>query len=153
MGEDILPGGHWDSVQIGIRRELFEFCNLKKNPLRDLHRVVEYPERISKRFLEWRISMRASKFSIWGRKEKSRVSLEVEAIGNLIRDSTYLCMKTLQRHRSPRMLQGFECRKDQEEQHCGEHSQGLKLKISQKWSKGWGLWDTWNPSKSEKESV
>jgi hypothetical protein len=33
-------------------RELFEFCNLKKNPLRDIHRVAEYPDRLSKRLLE-----------------------------------------------------------------------------------------------------
>jgi hypothetical protein len=34
------------------RRELFEFCKLKKNPLRDLHRVTEHPEILSKRLLE-----------------------------------------------------------------------------------------------------
>jgi hypothetical protein len=43
---------------------------LKKNPLKDLHRVVEHPEALSKRLLEWRIARRASKFSICRRKEK-----------------------------------------------------------------------------------
>ena len=153
LGEDTLPWGHWDSVQTGARRELFEFCNLKNNPLRDLHKVVEYPERLIKRLLEWRIARRESKFSIWGRKEKRRVSLEVEAIGKLRRDSTYMCMKTLQRHRSPRILQGFKRRKYQEEQRHRERRRGLNLRSSQKQRKGWVLWDTWNHSKSEKESA
>jgi hypothetical protein len=38
------------------RRELFEFCNLKKNPLRDLHRVVEHPVDSARRLLEQRDS-------------------------------------------------------------------------------------------------
>jgi hypothetical protein len=37
---------------------------LKKNPLRDIRRVVGHPESLSKRFLEERIARRASKFSI-----------------------------------------------------------------------------------------
>jgi hypothetical protein len=43
-------------------RELFEFFNLKKNPQKDLHRVVEHPERLSHRFLERRIARWASYF-------------------------------------------------------------------------------------------
>jgi hypothetical protein len=39
-------------VQIGTGgRELFEFCNLRKNPLRDLHRVAEYPADSARGFL------------------------------------------------------------------------------------------------------
>jgi hypothetical protein len=36
-----------------------EFWNLRKSPFRDLHRVVEHPERLSKRLLEQRIVRRA----------------------------------------------------------------------------------------------
>jgi hypothetical protein len=40
-------------VQIGTgRRELFEFCNWRKNPLRDLHRVAEHPAVLNKKLLE-----------------------------------------------------------------------------------------------------
>jgi hypothetical protein len=40
-------------VQIGTgRREIFEFCDLRKNPLRDLHRFVEHPDRLNKKLLE-----------------------------------------------------------------------------------------------------
>jgi hypothetical protein len=34
------------------RKELFEFWNWRKYPLKDLHWVVEHPERLSKRLLE-----------------------------------------------------------------------------------------------------
>jgi hypothetical protein len=34
------------------RREIFEFYDLRKNPLRDLHRVVEHPDRLSKKLIE-----------------------------------------------------------------------------------------------------
>jgi hypothetical protein len=45
------------------RRELFEFCDLRKNPLRDLHRVVEHPEDSARGCLSRRIARRASKHS------------------------------------------------------------------------------------------
>jgi hypothetical protein len=58
-------------VQIGTgRRELFEFWNLRKNPLRDLHRVVEHPADSARGCLSRRIARRASNFSICGRKKK-----------------------------------------------------------------------------------
>jgi hypothetical protein len=57
-------------VQTGTGRELFEFCNLKKNPLKDLHRVVEHPERLSNRLLEQKDSARRA--SILHLKEKGR---------------------------------------------------------------------------------
>jgi hypothetical protein len=52
-------------VQTGTekRRKLFEFCDLKKNPLRDLHRVVEHPADSARGFLRLRIARRASKHS------------------------------------------------------------------------------------------
>jgi len=43
---------------------------LGKSPLKDLRRVVEHLETLSKRFLEKRIARRASKFSICRRKGK-----------------------------------------------------------------------------------
>jgi hypothetical protein len=46
------------------RRELFEFCNLRKNPPRDLHRVAEHPDRLSKRLLEHIESQEGITFSI-----------------------------------------------------------------------------------------
>jgi hypothetical protein len=62
-------------VQIGIgRRELFEFCDLKKNPLRDLHRVVEHPADSARGFLRRRVARRASKHSPFageGKKDKN----------------------------------------------------------------------------------
>jgi hypothetical protein len=45
------------------KRELFEFCNLRKNPLRDLHRVVEHPADSARSCLRQRIARRASKYS------------------------------------------------------------------------------------------
>jgi len=36
----------------------------RKNPLKGLHRVVEHPETLSKRFLERRIARKAYEFSI-----------------------------------------------------------------------------------------
>jgi hypothetical protein len=30
------------------RKELFEFCNLKKNPKKDLHRVIKHPTNSSR---------------------------------------------------------------------------------------------------------
>jgi hypothetical protein len=44
-------------------RELFEFCDLKKNPLRDLHMVTEHPEGSTRSCLRQRIARRASKHS------------------------------------------------------------------------------------------
>jgi hypothetical protein len=35
-------------VQIGTGRELFEFCKLKMNPLKDLHRVAEHFEHLAR---------------------------------------------------------------------------------------------------------
>jgi hypothetical protein len=78
LGEDTPPGGHRVSVQTGIeeRRELFEFCILKKNPLGDLHRVVEHPDRLSKRLLEQRDSQEGIQvFSICGRRKLKIKSL------------------------------------------------------------------------------
>jgi hypothetical protein len=63
---------------------------LKKNPLKDLRRVVEHPEALSKRLLEQRIARRASKFSICRRKEEGLISLRSEVFEKLRRDST-LC--------------------------------------------------------------
>jgi hypothetical protein len=37
---------------------------LKKNPLRDLHRVFEHPDRLSKRLLEQKDSLEGIVFSI-----------------------------------------------------------------------------------------
>jgi hypothetical protein len=57
-------------VQTGKkRRELFEFYNLK-SPLRDLHRVSEHPNRLSKRLLEQTESQEAVTFSICRRREE-----------------------------------------------------------------------------------
>jgi hypothetical protein len=53
-----------------------EFCNLKKNPLKDLHRVTEHPERLSNRLLEQRSARRASILHL-RRKEEGFISLEV----------------------------------------------------------------------------
>jgi hypothetical protein len=76
-------------VQTGTgRRELFEFCDLKKNPLRDLHRVTEHPEGSARGCLSRRIARRASIFLHLrekGRKTKSLRGLSVE---KLRRDST-----------------------------------------------------------------
>jgi hypothetical protein len=41
------------------RRELFEFCDLKKNPLRDLHRVAEHPTDSARGCLSRGIARRA----------------------------------------------------------------------------------------------
>jgi hypothetical protein len=46
------------------RRELFEFCDLRKIPLRDLHRVPEHPDRLSNRLLEQIESQEGIIFSI-----------------------------------------------------------------------------------------
>jgi hypothetical protein len=51
-------------------KELFEFCNLKKSPLKDLCRVAEHPERLSKRLLEQKNSQEGITFSNRRRKEK-----------------------------------------------------------------------------------
>jgi hypothetical protein len=62
--EDTLPRGHRDSVRTGTgRRELVEFCDLKKNPLRDFHRVVEHPADLARGCLSRRVARRASKHS------------------------------------------------------------------------------------------
>jgi hypothetical protein len=45
------------------KRELFEFCKLRKSPLRDLHRVVEHPIDSARSCLRQRIARRASKYS------------------------------------------------------------------------------------------
>jgi hypothetical protein len=45
------------------RRELFKFCDLKKNPLRDLRRVTEHPEGSTRGCLSRGIARRASKHS------------------------------------------------------------------------------------------
>jgi hypothetical protein len=58
----------------------FEFCDLKKNPLRDLHRVVEHPADSARSCLRLRITRRASKHSPSkgeGRKTKSLRGLSV----------------------------------------------------------------------------
>ena len=47
----------------------------KKNPLRDLHRVAEHPDRLSKRLLEKTEIQEAVTFSICGRKERRRTEL------------------------------------------------------------------------------
>jgi hypothetical protein len=62
-------------VQIGTgRRELFEFYNLRKNPLRDIHRVVEHPRGINKRLLEQKDSQEGIQtFSIYGRRKKEKI--------------------------------------------------------------------------------
>jgi hypothetical protein len=53
LGEDTLPGGNLSQcADRHRRRELSEFCVLKKNPLRDLHRVVEHPVALSKKLLK-----------------------------------------------------------------------------------------------------
>jgi hypothetical protein len=46
------------------RKELFEFWERRKSPLRDLYWVAEYPEVLSKRLLEQKDSQEASIFSI-----------------------------------------------------------------------------------------
>jgi hypothetical protein len=53
-------------VQIGTDRrgrELFEFCILRKNPLRDLHGVSGHPEGLARGHLSRRIARRQSKHS------------------------------------------------------------------------------------------
>jgi hypothetical protein len=52
-------------VQTGTekRRQLFEFCDLKKNPLRDIHRVFEHPVDSARGCLRLRIAKRSSKHS------------------------------------------------------------------------------------------
>jgi hypothetical protein len=68
-------------VQTGTeeRRELFEFYDLKKNSLRDLHRVAEHPTTLSKKLLEQKDSQEGIQtFSICGgRRIKSRRGLSI----------------------------------------------------------------------------
>jgi hypothetical protein len=59
-------------VQTGIGKELFEFCNLKKNPLRDLHRVVEHPQNSARGCLSRRIARRALHSPSEGERKKDR---------------------------------------------------------------------------------
>jgi hypothetical protein len=83
LEEEALPGGNLSKCVDRHRREenSFEFCNWKKSPLRDLHRVIEYPEALNKSCLRLRIARRASKHSPSegeGRKTKSLRGLSVE---------------------------------------------------------------------------
>jgi hypothetical protein len=52
-------------------RELFEFCHLKKYPLRDLH-WVGYPEGSARRLLEQR-TRKVFVFSICGRRKENKI--------------------------------------------------------------------------------
>jgi hypothetical protein len=86
------------------RKELFEFYNLKKNPVRDLRRVVEHPERLSKRLLEQRIARRASEFSICRRKGERIKSLRGLSIRQAQKRYHLGCVKTLREGRSQNPL-------------------------------------------------
>ena len=55
------------------RRELFEFCELKKNPLKDLHLVVEHPVKLSKGLLEREIARRALYSPSAGERKKDKI--------------------------------------------------------------------------------
>jgi hypothetical protein len=59
-----------------------EYCILEKESKeKDLRRVVEHPEGLSKGFLEGKIARKASKFSICRRKEEGFISLEISVFG------------------------------------------------------------------------
>jgi hypothetical protein len=72
LREDTLPG----------RRGIFEFCDLRKNPLRDLHRVVEHPADSTRGFLSKQRARRSlcSPFIGEERKIKSRRGLSVKKL-------------------------------------------------------------------------
>jgi hypothetical protein len=59
------------------RRELFEFWILEKSPLKDLSRVVEHPESLSKRLLEQKGSQEGITFLQQEEKGEGIISLEV----------------------------------------------------------------------------
>jgi hypothetical protein len=51
--ENTLPSGHLSlCTDRHRRRELFEFWSWRKYPLKDIHWVVEHPERLNKELLE-----------------------------------------------------------------------------------------------------
>jgi hypothetical protein len=102
-------------VQIGTkRRELFEFCNLKKIPLRDLHRVVEHPDRLRKRFLE-KMENQQEVFILHLRRREEGQNLP-RGLSESSEEIALWCVKTLQRHRSQRILRGFERRRKSQEE-------------------------------------
>jgi hypothetical protein len=57
------------------RRELSQFYVLKKNPLRDLHRVVEHPATLSKKLLEQKDSQEGIHISpSTGERKKDKIA-------------------------------------------------------------------------------
>jgi hypothetical protein len=75
----------------------------RKSPLRDLHRVVEHPDRLSKRLLEKTESQEAVTFSICRRKEERQKSLRGLSVEELRRDNT-VCVRRLCRSTAIRIL-------------------------------------------------
>jgi hypothetical protein len=73
--EGTLPGGHLSQCadKHRGRRELFEFSSWRKYPLKDLHWVVEHPERLSKRLLEQEDCQEGIIFSICGRRKEAKI--------------------------------------------------------------------------------
>jgi hypothetical protein len=86
---------------------------LKKSPLKDLCRVFEHPETISKRLLEQGIARRASKFSICRRKEEGFISLRFEEQESS-EGVAPLCVRRLCRSAEVRILQGFGTKAQEE---------------------------------------
>jgi hypothetical protein len=71
-GRRYSAGGHLSLFAYTHRREekSLSFGIQRKNPLKDLHRVVEHPADSTRDCLSRGIARRASNFSIRGRKEK-----------------------------------------------------------------------------------
>jgi len=66
-------------VQTGTeeKRNLLSSVVWRKNPLEDLHRVVEHPDRLSKRLLEQTERQEGITFSIYRRREERQNPLVV----------------------------------------------------------------------------
>jgi hypothetical protein len=125
--------GEENSLSSGIER---------KNPLRDLHRVTEHPEDSARSFLSRRIARRASIFLHLREKGRKTKSLRGLSVKKLRRDSTCVCVKTLQR--SAEVKESFEDSRSKSSggttllrMHEENSSHGARR---EKRSKGRGLW-------------
>ena len=107
-----LLGGHWDSVQTGTRRELCWVLYLEEESTEGSSQGYWTPWKSQQEVAWVKDSQEGiSNSPFGGERKKGRVSLEVEAIGKLRTERTFVCMWRLCRSAEVRILWGFEKRR------------------------------------------
>jgi hypothetical protein len=89
--ENTLPRGHRDIVQTGTREgNSLSSAIWKKSPLRDSHRVTEYPENSVRGCLSRRIAREASILFLHLREEEDKIPQEEDRV---VEDSVRTCLQ------------------------------------------------------------